>query len=503
MSASSDKTALAAYMLACKKHGVKRPNPQLVKFFRDDEPIAEDIEDIDLSGNYVGNRGILAILDVIETKLTNFRFLNVSNQKLYNTDLSEDSVKGNATVDRLVEVFKSHPTVNALDISGNPISNYAGRKLLGLVQLNNRICRVELTDTRVDFDLRRRIQTQCERNTVALWEGQEAAADAEETQSVFGEHKAWVPTTKAADLTALGAAKTRRGTVRAEGVDPEKAKQYVAPYYEKSEAETRLISELLSRNVLFGALTSKDLRVVAGAMQQRVFYRDEVVMAQGSISNTLYIIQFGNADIIKEGQRVFVKVEGTAVGEIELMYDTPCVATVRVASERLVTWALDRDTYRNLVMGTAIRRRETFVKYLDNIPFLESLSSYEKTQVADALSSDEYQKGDTIIRYDTDGEWMYIILEGTVEVLGRDKDGQTTKVCEFTQGDYIGELEFLNNHRTVADVIATTYVHTAKLNRRHFEMCLGPVMDMLKRNTHHPKYEYYQNVLSSNAGSGK
>lgn len=481
----------AAYTIACKKHGVKRPNPKLIAFFRDEEPIATDIEELDLSSNYIGNRGILAVLDVIEM-LPNFRCLNVSNQKLYNTDLSEDSIKGNATVDRIVDVFKSHPSANALDISNNPISNYAGRKLLGLVQLNSRMCRVELKDTRVDFDLRKRISTQCEKNTVALWEQQTAAEAGEEKG--FGEISEWVPTVKGADLTMIGASANRRGTVRSEGVDPEKAKNFVAPVYAKSDAEVSLISELLQRNVLFGFLTSKDVKVVAGAMQQRIFPKDALVMEQGTLNQTLYIIQYGNADIFKEGQKVFVKTEGTAVGEIELMYDTPCVATVKVSTDKLVTWFLDRDTYRNLVMGTAIRRRETYMKHLESIPFLQGLDGYEKLQVADALSSDEYDAGDHIIRFDQEGEWMYIILEGTVEVIGRE-NGEKRKVCEFTTGDYIGELEFLNNHRTVADVIALTYVSTAKLNRRHFEMCLGPVLEVLKRNAHHPKYEYYQSVL--------
>ena len=492
---SSETGPLVTYILACKKHGVKRPNPKLVSFFKDECPNPDEVEDIDLSSNYVGNRGILALLDVIAT-LPSFKSLNVSNQKLYNTDLSEDSVKGNATVDRIVEVFKAHPTANALDISSNPISNYAGRKLLGLVQLNNRICRIELKDTRVDFDLRKRIAAQCEKNTVQLWENHAPAADAEEPASAFGEIKQWNPVVqkRAADLSAIGASKNRRGTVRAAGVDPDKAKNFVPPSYEKSAAETGLICELLSHNVLFSFLTSKDIKTIAGAMQQKIFRKDDVVMAEGSTNDTLYIIQSGNADIIKEGQKVFLKTEGTAVGEIELMYDTPCVATVKVCTDKLVTWYLDRDTYRNMVMGTAIRRRETYMAHLEKIPFLSGLDSYEKLQVADALQSEEYDAGDYIITYDTEGEWMFIILEGSVEVIGRE-NGSKKVVCEFGEGDYFGELEFLNNHRTVADVVAKTYVNTAKMNRRHFEMCLGPVMDLLKRNAHHPKYEYYQNVL--------
>ena len=265
-------------------------------------PSPRTLKDIDLSSSYIGNRGILAVLDVIESSLPNFRFLNCSNQKLYNTDLSEDSIKGNATVDRIVEVLKGHPSANALDIRSNPISNYAGRKLLGLAQMNARICRIELTDTRVDFDLRKRIQAQCEKNAVTMWESQAAEEEGRE-DAPFGEVKEWVPKTKTADLTTLGAAKVRRGTVRSEGIDPEKAKNYVPPFFDKSEAETRLICELLSRNVLFSFLTSKDLKSVAGAMRQRTFLRDEIVMAQGSTSDTLYIIQYGSADIIKEGQR--------------------------------------------------------------------------------------------------------------------------------------------------------------------------------------------------------
>ncbi|RNF01574.1 regulatory subunit of protein kinase A [Trypanosoma conorhini] len=492
----SEENTLSLFLEACRKEGVKQPNTTLMEFFRSN-PTPSEIEEIDLSHNYIGNRGILAVLSLIES-LPAFRFLNCSNQKLYNTDLSEDSVRGNATVDRIVEVFKVHPTANALDISNNPISNYAGRKLLVLAQVNHRICRIELSETRVDFELRKRIMQQCEKNTIALWEAQ--ATDGPEVECAFGEGPVWVPRQVPADLTAIGGGKNRRRTVRSEGIDPEKAKLFKPPYFEKSEEEMNLIVRLLTHNVLFSFLNTKDLKAVAGAMQRATFKYDDCIMEVGQTTcNKLYIIQSGNADVIKEGQKVYLKTEGTAVGELELMYDTPAVATVKVCTDGLIAWVLDRDTYRNMVMGTAIRRRETYIQFLTNVPFLGGLDSYEKLQLADALSSDEFNPGDYIIHYDEEGEWLYIIMEGTVEVIGRDAEGNPTNVCEFTQGDHIGELEFLNHHRTVADVVATSHVITAKLNRRHFEMCLGPVIDVLKRCTDDPKYEYYQHVLKSGA----
>lgn len=486
-------TPVNAYLASCKAAGVKVPNTFLIKFFQEHNSFSE-IEEIDISCSYIGNRGIVALLSVIE-QLPNFRFLNLSDQKMYNTDLSESSVKGNEMVDRLVEVFKVHPVANALDISGNPISNYAGRKLLALAQFNKRMCRIDVSGTRIDFDLRHKLSKQCEDNTVALWNN--ADHQEPEQERPFGEGGTWVPKQINADLTTLGGGRGRRKTVRAEGVDPEAAKNFVAPVFEKSQEEMDLICGLLTHNVLFSFLTSKDIRTVAGAMYRTEFSFGEKIITFGQTNNEkLFIIQEGQADIIREGQKVFLKTEGTALGELELLYDTPAVATVQVCTPRLVAWVLDRDTYRYLVMGTCIRRRETYEQILANVPFLSTLDTYERMQVADALSSDEFQPGDYIIHYDEMGEWLYIIVDGEVEVIGRDDQGNPKKVCEFKGGEYIGELEFLNNHRTVADVIAKTPVHTAKLNRRHFEMCMGPVIELLKRNIHTDKYDYYNAILS-------
>jgi len=95
---------------------------------------------------------------------------------------------------------------------------------------------------------------------------------------------------------------------------------------------------------------------------------------------------------------------------------------------------------------------------------------------------------------------MYLILEGVVRVVGRDEHGEEVEVCRLQSGECCGELEFINGHRTVADVIADGPVRCAKLNRRHFEMCMGPIVDILaKVGRENPKYEYYQVQLKKHA----
>lgn len=513
----ADESAVATFVTACRDHGCKRPNPELLKFFREVEPIASEIHTIDLTNNYIGNRGIFALCDVIRYKLPNLKTLILRNQKLYNTDLSEDSVKGNAACDRVISALQDHPSVSAVDFSCNLISNYAGRKLLGLAQLNKNIRKIVTDETRIDTALRQRIAQQCEKNATggvsannnntpatastggskALLQQQGGGSEAPFGQAIDPKLFEQAPLgQQPVDLSHLGASTKHRAQIHSEGVDPEKVKNYVAPVIPKSEDELDLILGLLQHNVLFSHLGSKDIRICALAMSKFTANKGDEIMRQGETNDSLFILQSGTCDILKNGQKVYLKTAGTAVGELELMYDAPCVATVRVSAEEgVVAWKLDRQTYRNLVFGSAIRRRDEYKAHLEKIPFLSTLDAYERGQVADAMTACEYQPNEFIIRFNEEGEWMHLILEGTVEVVGRDDDGEPISVCDFQQGHYIGELEFLNHHRTVADCKAKTFVRTAKINRRHFEMCLGSLKDVLQRNTHHPKYEYYNKIL--------
>jgi CRP-like cAMP-binding protein len=84
-------------------------------------------------------------------------------------------------------------------------------------------------------------------------------------------------------------------------------------------------------------------------------------------------------------------------------------------------------------------------------------------------------------------------VEGVVEVIGRDEAGKEVNVCTFTTGDCVGELEFINRHECVADCKAQTVVRAARMHRDHFEMCMGPVTDVLLRNAmENEKYGYYR-----------
>eukprot|EP01004_Peranema_trichophorum_P004887 NODE_377_length_2843_cov_17.660662_g322_i0.p1 GENE.NODE_377_length_2843_cov_17.660662_g322_i0~~NODE_377_length_2843_cov_17.660662_g322_i0.p1 ORF type:complete len:814 (+),score=164.32 NODE_377_length_2843_cov_17.660662_g322_i0:1-2442(+) len=287
----------------------------------------------------------------------------------------------------------------------------------------------------------------------------------------------------------------RRVAVSAKQIDEnEDFQPVIVP---KSTETTQTLLQTLRGNTLLCGLESNDLELVASTMWKKHYQQGDYVLKEGDESDLFYVIEKGKVAVVKKGQQVAVFGTGRSFGELELMYTAPCVASVK-ALEYLECWILDGNVYRRIVMRQNIEKRKLYQELLSNVDFLKSMSQYELLTLADALQPSIYKKGDKIIQFGDEAEWFHIVVDGEVEVWGRDKSGSILTVCTLSQGDSIGELEFINNHKCVADVVAQTDVKTVKLSRKHFEMCMGPVVDILNRNVTKPNYSYYSGFDFSN-----
>ena len=306
------------------------------------------------------------------------------------------------------------------------------------------------------------------------------------------------------DADAPVKAKPRRIAVSDECADAGD-EDWTAPVVPKSDDDRALIATVLKRNPLLQNLDAGDVDVVVNAMERQDFAAGSRVLEQGGDGGThYYVIAAGQVEIIKNNQLICTFSEGQGFGEMELLYVQPVVATVRCRVDTR-TWALDRKTYKRTVMRLALERRKLYSELLSNVDFLENMTDYERQTLADALSPVTLAPGESLIRRGEVNEWMYIIIDGVVEVLGaaRPSTADTgiaagaplTHVTDLEKGSCVGELEFLNQHPAVADCVAKTQVRACKLHRDHFELCMGPVTDVLRRTVRQDKYQYYQEQL--------
>jgi CRP-like cAMP-binding protein len=91
------------------------------------------------------------------------------------------------------------------------------------------------------------------------------------------------------------------------------------------------------------------------------------------------------------------------------------------------------------------------------------------TEVIDLLyirDEETYSDGEVIFQQGTFGDWVYLIIEGEVKVVRNTPKGDVT-VATLREGDFIGELEFLDMGKEPrsANVIAVGDVKLGVLDR--------------------------------------
>ncbi|KAF2707897.1 camp-dependent protein kinase A regulatory subunit [Pleomassaria siparia CBS 279.74] len=285
----------------------------------------------------------------------------------------------------------------------------------------------------------------------------------------------------------------RRTSVSAESLNPASSlnDNWTPPYHQKSDDQQKRLRVAVSGNFLFSHLDDEQSTQVLGALQEKPIPTKGIkVIQQGDVGDYFYVVESGSFDIYVNksgklesgpdglGAKVGTVGTGGSFGELALMYNAPRAATV-ASNEQSTLWALDRVTFRRILMDSAFQRRRMYEGFLEEVPLLSSLTPYERSKIADALETKKYPAGTTIISEGDVGESFYILENGQAEVFKR---GLDKPVKQYQKGDYFGELALLNDAPRAASVVSTTEVKVATLGKNGFQRLLGPVEGIMRRN---------------------
>ena len=119
------------------------------------------------------------------------------------------------------------------------------------------------------------------------------------------------------------------------------------------------ISNKVSKSFLFNFLEEKELKTVINAFEEKRFNEGDTIITQGEQGDCLYLVEEGNLDCyktfkIEEGEK-WLKLysPGEAFGELALLYNAPRAATIKAKTSSIL-WALDRQTFNNIVKDAAM-----------------------------------------------------------------------------------------------------------------------------------------------------
>jgi len=285
----------------------------------------------------------------------------------------------------------------------------------------------------------------------------------------------------------------RRTSVSAESLKPvaDTYDNWIPPVHPKTPEQLERLKNAISDNFLFSHLDDEQSAQILGALVEKPIPTKGIkVITQGDAGDFFYIVERGTFEIYVNpsgscqagpdgmGQRVSTIEAGGSFGELALMYNAPRAATVISAEPNCTLWALDRVTFRRILMESTFARRRMYESFLEEVPLLSSLTPYERSKIADALESQKFPPGHVVIREGDPGHSFFLLEAGEAVAI---KNNSETPVKEYHKGDFFGELALLNDAPRAASVVSRTEVKVATLGKSAFQRLLGPVEGIMRR----------------------
>lgn len=243
---------------------------------------------------------------------------------------------------------------------------------------------------------------------------------------------------------------------------------------------------------------------ILDAMFEKKVKPDDVIIRQGDDGDNFYVIEswvshkgaewwlgvncflfpsanfsgFYHALVGDDNKHVFTYENRGSFGELALLYNMPRAATIKAVTEGQL-WALDRQTFRRILLKAAFRKRKMYEALINSVPMLKTLQNYERLNLADALVSKSFANGERIIKQgkrqglnddkvcvnvdDSSGDaadGMYFIEEGTVSIKIQQDVGET-EISKLEKGQYFGELALVTHRPRAASAYAQNNVKVA------------------------------------------
>ena len=182
--------------------------------------------------------------------------------------------------------------------------------------------------------------------------------------------------------------------------------------------------------------------------------------------------------------------EGTAFGELALIYQSPRAATIRAMTDCKL-WKVERSWYRGLLGQIRMRLHEEKIEFLMDVnvkskKFKDYFQRDQLDMIAQLMKLENYHEGQVVIREGEEGDTFYMIQSGEVGIYKKAAGDQP--ILTISKQKYFGEKALLSDDVRAATCRAASPLTCYVLSRADFNRVMGPLKDLFdekvpERNT--------------------
>eukprot|EP00927_Polykrikos_kofoidii_P067789 TRINITY_DN63233_c0_g1_i1.p1 TRINITY_DN63233_c0_g1~~TRINITY_DN63233_c0_g1_i1.p1 ORF type:complete len:781 (-),score=159.73 TRINITY_DN63233_c0_g1_i1:65-2407(-) len=295
-----------------------------------------------------------------------------------------------------------------------------------------------------------------------------------------------------ADFTALGLNEKLKFQQRKAVHAGRQKKVQAKPPSPKTAEERQFMLKALKANTAITSMTTLEepqyLALVDAAVKE-TFYAGTWVINEGDANaNYMYVVASGTFEVhitqkdeegmsLKEAEEVSLHVgqvtAGNCFGELALLYTAPRAASVK-ASTNSEAWAIDRNTFKDVLVKAAHEATKSYVQFLHKVEVLNHLKDAEKHELAKAMTEVRFTKDEVIFAQGEEGNAFYILTDGQVSVI---QDGKVQ--VTLSSPCFFGERALLSGEPRGASIkVNSDTAKALSVDRKSFDMLLGPLKEL-------------------------
>ncbi len=271
--------------------------------------------------------------------------------------------------------------------------------------------------------------------------------------------------------------------VAASSLPVRRARQSILSYKSSGLSASDAVVQFLRNVPILGHMDDHNLRRLVEVMHLREIKTGELIIKQGEPGDSFFIMALGQAQVVREnpgGRHDILDVvePGDSFGEIALLEKTTRTATVRANTNSKVLVLSKRNFDVVFPEGSEDRKVLTaIIRQAKLIVSSQGLSHLAPKQVRELLhyiKPVEFKAGDILIKEGTEGDDVYLIESGKVEVTKRDSPNFN---AQLGRGDLVGLIAVVSKVPRTATVRALEHTKALRIDGATFmRMCRSNII---------------------------
>ncbi|MBU1077018.1 MAG: cyclic nucleotide-binding domain-containing protein [Spirochaetes bacterium] len=233
-----------------------------------------------------------------------------------------------------------------------------------------------------------------------------------------------------------------------------KGEEIILAKADKIEQFKRM-SRQLDEVILFKNLTMNQKMEIIEEANREQFGEGDAILEMGETAVKFYIILTGEVEIITESGKKIYLGKGDYFGEMAFFSEQKTRNATAYARTNVELLSLPEEQF-NKYKDSILEIFKSVIEIrplLSNISFFNMLVEKEINALSLLFKQESYLKGDYIIHYGETGEKFYIIKNGIVNIITRDKNGKEKEINQIGTGNTFGEMALIEETERSADVV--------------------------------------------------